>query len=104
MRCTMIAFVLLLSPAVGRTLRISCEALPPAIWPTGAQGGTSARRSGAALSFVSCIRLFGSSMIPPMLSRFESRSPTITERNPDDASASRVGMLPRSTPHGQPRT
>ena len=38
---------------------ISCEAVPPSIWPAGAQGGTSARRTGAALSFVSCIRLFG---------------------------------------------
>jgi hypothetical protein len=26
--------------------------------PAGAQGGTSARSTGAALSFVSCIRLF----------------------------------------------
>ena len=42
------------------TLRISCEAVPPSILPAGAQGGTSARRSGAALSFVSCIRLLGS--------------------------------------------
>jgi hypothetical protein len=45
---------------VRRTLRISCEAVPPSILPAGAQGGTSARRSGAALSFVSCIRLLGS--------------------------------------------
>jgi hypothetical protein len=44
---------------VCRTLRISCEAVPPSIWPAGAQGGTSACRTGAALSFVSCIRLFG---------------------------------------------
>jgi hypothetical protein len=44
---------------VGRTLRISCEAVPPSVWPAGAQGGTSARHSGAALSLVSCIRLFG---------------------------------------------
>jgi hypothetical protein len=49
-----------LSPlVVGRTLRISCEAVPPSVQPAGAQGGTSARRTGAALSFVSCIRLFG---------------------------------------------
>ena len=41
------------------TLRISCEAVPPSVWPAGAQGGTSARHSGAALSFGSCIRLFG---------------------------------------------
>jgi hypothetical protein len=40
------------------TLRISCEAVPPSVSPAGAQGGTSARRTGAALSFVSCIRLF----------------------------------------------
>jgi hypothetical protein len=39
------------------TLRISCEAVPPSIWPAGAQGGTSACSTGAALSFVSCIRL-----------------------------------------------
>jgi len=36
---------------------ISCEAVPPSIWPPGAQGGTSACRTGAALS-VSCIALF----------------------------------------------
>ena len=47
------------SPQVGRTLRISCEAVPPSIRPAGAQGGTSARSTGAALSFVSCIRLLG---------------------------------------------
>jgi hypothetical protein len=41
------------------TPRISCEAVPPSIPPAGAQGGTSARSTGAALSFVSCIRLFG---------------------------------------------
>jgi hypothetical protein len=40
------------------TLRISCEAVPPSVWPAGAQGGTSACTTGAALSFVSCIRLF----------------------------------------------
>ena len=39
------------------TLRISCEAVPPSVWPAGAQGGTSACNTGAALSFVSCIRL-----------------------------------------------
>jgi hypothetical protein len=44
---------------VRRTLRISCEAVPPSVSPAGAQGGTSARRTGAALSFVSCIRLLG---------------------------------------------
>src|SRR5512139_4159097 len=42
-----------------RTPRISCEAVPPSILPAGAQGGTLSCRSGAALSFVSCIRLFG---------------------------------------------
>jgi hypothetical protein len=47
------------SPQVRRTLRISCEAVPPSVQPAGAQGGTSARSTGAALSFVSCIRLFG---------------------------------------------
>ena len=45
-------------PLRGLTLRISCEAVPPSIPPAGAQGGTSACRTGAALSFVSCIRLF----------------------------------------------
>jgi hypothetical protein len=44
---------------VGRTLRISCEAVPPSIWRAGAQGGTSACHTGVALSFVSCIRLLG---------------------------------------------
>jgi hypothetical protein len=33
--------------------------VPPTIWPAGAQGGTSAGSTGAALSFVSCLRLFG---------------------------------------------
>jgi hypothetical protein len=47
-----------LHPHVCRTLRISCEAVPPSVQPTGAQGGTSACHTGAALSFVSCIRLF----------------------------------------------
>jgi len=42
------------------TLRISCEAVPPSVLPAGAQGGTSACHTGAALSFVSCIRLFDS--------------------------------------------
>jgi hypothetical protein len=46
------------SPRVHRTPRISCEAVPPSISPAGAQGGTSACSTGAALSFVSCIRLF----------------------------------------------
>jgi hypothetical protein len=32
--------------------------VPPSASPAGAQGGTSARSTGAALSFVSCIRLF----------------------------------------------
>jgi hypothetical protein len=33
--------------------------VPPSILPAGAQGGTSACHTGAALSFVSCIRLLG---------------------------------------------
>ncbi len=33
--------------------------MPPYVSTAGAQGGTSARRTGAALSFVSCIRLLG---------------------------------------------
>jgi hypothetical protein len=33
--------------------------VPPSIPPAGAQGGTLSCRSGAALSFVSCIRLLG---------------------------------------------
>jgi hypothetical protein len=51
---------------VHRTPRISCEAVPPFILPAGAQGGTSACRTGAALSFVSCIRLFGDVMFSAM--------------------------------------
>ena len=43
------------TPHVRPTLRISCEAVPPSIPPAGAQGGTSARSTGAALSFVSFI-------------------------------------------------
>jgi len=39
--------------------------VPPSILPAGAQGGTSACSTGAALSFVSCIRLFGSRAAPP---------------------------------------
>jgi hypothetical protein len=49
---------------VRRTLRISCEAVPPSIGPAGAQGGTSACHTGAALSFVSCIRLFCGTALP----------------------------------------
>jgi hypothetical protein len=49
-------------PGVRRTLAISCEAVPPSIWPAGAQGGTSACSTGAALSFVSCIALLGRSL------------------------------------------
>ena len=48
---------------VSRTPRISCEAVPPSVSPAGAQGGTLSCRSGAALSFVSCIRLFGCPLI-----------------------------------------
>jgi hypothetical protein len=44
---------------VGLTLRISCEAVPPPVLPAGAQGGALACHTGAALSFVSCIRLLG---------------------------------------------
>jgi len=33
--------------------------VPPFVSPAGAQGGTSACSTGAALSFVSCIALFG---------------------------------------------
>jgi hypothetical protein len=50
---------------VRRTLRISCEAVPPPVSPAGAQGGTLSCRSGAALSFVSCIRLLGRSHFRP---------------------------------------
>jgi hypothetical protein len=46
-----VAFRLLVCP----TLRITCEAVPPSIPPAGAQGGTSACSTGAALSFVSFI-------------------------------------------------
>jgi hypothetical protein len=46
------------TPMVRLTPRISCEAVPPSILPAGAQGGTLSCRTGAALSFVSCIRLF----------------------------------------------
>ena len=42
-----------------RTPGISCEAVPAPDWPERAQGGTSARRTGAALSFVSFIPLLG---------------------------------------------
>jgi hypothetical protein len=48
-------------------LRISCEAVPPSNSPAGAQGGTSARSTGAALGFVSCIRLFGRSRAPRLM-------------------------------------
>ena len=51
-------FRFVVHPMRSRTLRISCEAVPPSIRPAGAQGGTSACSTGAALSFVSCIRLF----------------------------------------------
>jgi hypothetical protein len=58
-------------PHVCRTLAISCEAVTPPVSPAGAQGGTLPCRSGAALSFVSCIRLLG-------------RAPTLREANPPD--------------------
>jgi len=45
------------APLVRRTLRISCEAVRPPVPAAGAHGGTSDRRTGAAVSFVSCIRL-----------------------------------------------
>jgi hypothetical protein len=38
--------------------------VPPSISPAGAQGGTSACHTGAALSFVSCIRLFDAVVLP----------------------------------------
>ena len=49
---------------VGRTPRISCEAVPASILPARARGGTSVRtvvgnQPGAAESFVSFIRLLG---------------------------------------------
>jgi hypothetical protein len=56
--CCVIPRGLLHSPhqrIVRLTLAISCEAVPPSVSPAGAQGGTSVRRTGAALSFVSCI-------------------------------------------------
>jgi hypothetical protein len=58
---------------VRRTLRISCEAVPPSISPAGAQGGTSGCHTGAALSFVSCIRLLGGPVRPDDIP-FEKRS------------------------------
>ena len=39
--------------------------MPPSGLPAGAQGGTSACHTGAALSFVSCIRLFGRTVHTP---------------------------------------
>ncbi len=54
-------------PVICRTLRISCEAVPPSVSPAGAQGGTSACSTGAALSFVSCIRLLGCLVILQLL-------------------------------------
>ncbi len=59
---------------VCRTLRISCEAVPPSISPAGAQGGTSGRSTGAALSFVSCIRLFDCLVILTTLRSLTSRT------------------------------
>jgi hypothetical protein len=61
------AFVCLDHATVRPTLRISCEAVPPSIPPAGAQGGTSACSTGAALSFVSCIRLLGGSVFLRLL-------------------------------------
>jgi len=62
---------------VRRTLRISCEAVPPSVWPAGAQGGTSACHTGAALSFVSCIRLFDGSSLAS--SRLPNRGLRVSE-------------------------
>jgi hypothetical protein len=58
------------SRTAGRTLRISCEAVPPSVQPTGAQGGTSTRRTSAALSFVSCIRLLDGAPGAPISCRW----------------------------------
>lgn len=42
----------------GRTPRMSFEAVRPSVLAAGAHGGTSACRTDAAVSFVSCIRSF----------------------------------------------
>jgi hypothetical protein len=76
---------LLLPCKVGRTLRISCQALPPPNWPAGAQGGTSACRTGAALSFVSCIRLFDRVIRSPNR-RYDTLSYQELPRAQDEAS------------------
>jgi hypothetical protein len=80
-RCVVVRLACLLPLAlaeVHRTLRISCEAVPPSASPAGAQGGTSACHTGAALSFVSCIRLFGRTAIPAVESPcpFETIQPS----------------------------
>jgi hypothetical protein len=60
-RFAMMSFRPRIPRRVHPTLAISCEAVPPSILLAGAQGGTSACSTGAALSFVSCIALLGSS-------------------------------------------
>jgi hypothetical protein len=74
------------------TLRISCEAVPPSVRPAGAQGGTSACRTGAALSFVSFIRLLGGFLAPSSLSCVAQS--VVQERRPSLRVAHRAGPLP----------
>jgi hypothetical protein len=76
------------SPAhqVRPTRRISCEAVPPSVPAAGAQGGTSARRTGAALSFVSCIRLFGR----PLHRHFRYASAFVEPRRPQTTTTAKT--------------
>ena len=57
------------------TLAISCEAVPPSVSPAVAQGGTLSRRSGAALSFVSCIALFDDTVTSALAGEAVLRTP-----------------------------
>ena len=49
--------------------------MPPSILPAGAQGGTSASSTGAALRFVSCIRLLGCVDLPERLWMIDREDP-----------------------------
>jgi len=64
--------------------------VPPSISPAGAQGGTSACRTGGALSFVSCIRLLGRlshDLMSPSLNVNEHGTPPACGRNVEVHSA-----------------
>jgi hypothetical protein len=86
---------------VRRTLSISCEAVTPPVCPAGAQGGTLYARPGAALSFDSCIALFGGSPLPLQHERVYEVAEQDRKARP--AHEERHGFEPRAAPPTSPR-